>query len=291
MATGRNHSTGWRHAKIIGHKLEEHLAQELQNNPEVFSTISQRVFGESLGTPKKVASGGISAGHVPDVFGKSTPSKTDIFVEWSNSKNIRISLKKSTGGQVYLTSVERFFDGFEIQFDQVVPDSVRSTTSLFIGGAASKCDLVMKGKQYFGPVHKNSGQLQEKYQDRVVGITLDHHFPTEVKTMFDWFNANMQLLCEFIFSRGYALDATNFSSHLWYFVTEEPKIGDIDQFFSIKELSKKCARASTVCFGSKNGGSTIQFPFGFMQMHRPGGINQIQFHHSYEKLSELLVGL
>lgn len=42
-------------------------------------------------------------------------------------------------------------------------------------------------------------------------------------------------------------------------------------------------------YGTKNGGSTIQLPFGFVQWHSPRKVipGNLQFHHSYDKMIEL----
>ena len=39
-----------------------------------------------------------------------------------------------------------------------------------------------------------------------------------------------------------------------------------------------------ITYGNNNGGTTIQLPFGFVQWHK----GQMQFHHSYEKIRNLL---
>ena len=43
-------------------------------------------------------------------------------------------------------------------------------------------------------------------------------------------------------------------------------------------------------YGNKTGGSTIQLPFGMVQWHSPTKKipGDMQFHHSYEKIMELL---
>ena len=45
----------------------------------------------------------------------------------------------------------------------------------------------------------------------------------------------------------------------------------------------------TAAYGARNGGSTIQLPFGFVQWHSPRKIipGNLQFHHSYEKIKSL----
>jgi hypothetical protein len=62
----------------------------------------------------------------------------------------------------------------------------------------------------------------------------------------------------------------------------------INKIFPISEIARHSTRtAARVSIGPRNGGSTILFPFGFLQMHSPQVDNQIQFHHQYAKLDDL----
>jgi len=289
-ANRRNRSEGWGYAKESGHALENKKAAELKENEIVAAKLSRIIFGTSLGLAIEVEAGGKSAKKVTDVFGKKSTSKTDIYASWGGENTASLSLKKSTGGQVFLTSVERFCDGFEIQFESTVPQAVREALDLFIGRDDLNLDSLMRGKNYFGPMHTGSGGLLEKHQNRLVGATIVEYFPQKWLLLIKWFQENSSELCEFIFSRGYSLGKKDFSTHLWYFVEEEEKkYGIIDSIFKISDLSEKCSSLSSeIVMSKKNGGSTIQFPFGFLQMHRPQGGNQMQFHHSYDKISSAL---
>ncbi len=285
-ANERDRSEGWRHAKESGHALEIKKSKELKENEIVAAEVSKIIFGTSLGLAIEVEAGGKSARKVADVFGKKSPSKTDILASWGGNNVASISLKKSSGGQVFLTSVDRFCDGFEIQFGRHVAPDVREALSLFIGDDDIDLGSLMRGKSYLGPIHARSGVPLEKHQNRLVGATMVEYFPKKWLSLIQWFKENSNELCEFIFSRGYSVEKTDFSTHLWYFIEEEKeKYGAIDSIFKISDLSKKCYTLnSMITMGKSNGGSTIQFPFGFLQMHRPQGGNQMQFHHSYDKI-------
>jgi len=289
-ANSRDRPEGWQYAKESGHALEIKKAAELKENKIVAAELSRIIFGTSLGLAIEVEAGGKSAKKVADVFGKKSPSKTDIFASWGGKNTASLSLKKSTGGQVFLTSVERFCDGFEIQFGRTVDPDVREVLNLFIGGSDLDLDSLMVGKKYLGPMHAGSGGLLEIHQNRLVGATIARYFPKKWLLLIQWFQENSSELCEFIFSRGYSLGKKDFSTHLWYFVEEEEKkYGIIDSIFKISDLSKACSSLSSeIAMGKKNGGSTVQFPFGFLQMHRPQGGNQMQFHHSFDKISSAL---
>ena len=51
----------------------------------------------------------------------------------------------------------------------------------------------------------------------------------------------------------------------------------------INEIIEK-SKGRDVIYGTKNGGTTIQLPFGHLQFHQGG----LQFHHNYEKIKELI---
>ena len=63
----------------------------------------------------------------------------------------------------------------------------------------------------------------------------------------------------------------------------------VDTFFTLDSIQSKISTEEIV-YGTKNGGSTIQLPFGFVQWHDPGnkGNHNLQFHHKYKKLIKLL---
>ena len=283
---GRNRSEGWKHAKVSGHWNEENLSELLRDDEAFGRAVGVRLFGRDVGKPVEVSGGGSSAAHVEDIFGGSTNGKTDIYVGWSGQNPINLSVKKSVGGQVFLTSVDRFMAGFEFHFGDVVPKRVREMFHLFIGTDKNQCDLIMNGRTYFGPNHK-SGDLQELHQHRVLAVTLAHHFPKDWNATLDWTKFNAGKIAEFAFSRGYAKSKTDYATHVWYFVADGA--GDeIDCLIPINQIVQHSkSRTTEVITGPRNGGSTILFPFGFLQMHSPQKNNQIQLHHSYAKVRRL----
>ena len=58
------------------------------------------------------------------------------------------------------------------------------------------------------------------------------------------------------------------------------KVFDIED---ICKIAKKYSETETY-YGTTNGGTTIQLPFGFVQWHQ----EQLQFHHQYWKINDLL---
>lgn len=286
--SGRNRAQGWTHAKRSGHRHESDVAARLKSDLVFANGLSIRCFNEKLGRPTNVGGGGASAEHVEDLFGSRTNGKPDLYVEWSANRFARISLKKSTGGQVFLTSVARFVTGFEKQFGIKVPTKVRTGLDLFIGGNESQLRKAMAGRQFRGPIHRRSGVSQEEHQTRLLGLTLEEYFPTEWTATLNWFAENIGDIADFVIARGYAKRATDFATHIWYL--EPSHTPQFDLIVPIAKIKAGAFKKRTeVCVGERNGGSTIQLPFGFLQMHAPKSENLMQFHHNYDKVRDLIL--
>ena len=78
-------------------------------------------------------------------------------------------------------------------------------------------------------------------------------------------------------------DKTEWSEFIWY-INLLDEI-DLDAIFSINDICNAITNYanSETFYSSKNGGTTIQLPFGFVQWHQ----KQMQFHHMYSKLIKL----
>jgi hypothetical protein len=286
-SSGRDRAEGWQWAKTSGHLNEKLLAQLLTEDETFGREIGRRVFGRDVGLAVEVNGGGAGAGHVADIFGSHTSGKPDICVRWNQSEPVNFSIKKSMSGQVFLTSVERFFRGYEHHFEESVPERVATMMRLFIGVDPQECDLVMRGKSYLGPKSRGNDKLQEQHQHRLLGVTLDRYFPVDWNATLNWLDMRCRQIADFAFARGYAQNQSDFATHVWYFVPDGEKVL-INQIFPISEIIRNSALTSNrVAVGPRNGGSTIVFPFGFLQMHSPYVHNQIQFHHQYEKIGTL----
>jgi hypothetical protein len=285
--SGRDRAEGWTHAKRSGHMHESDIAARLQSDLAFANGLSIRCFNETLGRPIEVSGGGTSAERVEDLFGSRTNGKPDLYVKWSAQRAARISLKKSMGGQVFLTSVARFVTGFEKQFGIHVPEKVRMGLDLFIGGSESQLREAMKGRRFCGPIHRRTGVSQEEHQSRLLGVTLEEHFSSEWAATLTWFAANIGDIAEFAFARGYAIRRTDFATHVWYLEpSHAPRFDLVVPVAQIKVCASR--KRDEVRVGSRNGGSTIQLPFGFLQMHAPQSKNLMQFHHNYKKVKALV---
>jgi hypothetical protein len=285
--SGRSRSEGWQWAKISGHVNEEQLADLLLNNRSFGREIGRRVFGKDVGSPIEVFGGGAAAEHVLDIFASRTNGKPDIYVRWAGSEPVNFSVKKSISGQVFLTSVDRFFRGYEYHFEESVPERIATMMRLFIGANPEECDFAMRGKTYLGPKQRGSTQLQEQHQHRLLGITLDRYFPEDWRATLRWLDSRCSQIADFVFARGYAINNSDFATHVWYFVSDGERI-QVDRIFQIPEIIRHSSTTGNrVAIGPRNGGSTIVFPFGFLQMHSPQADNQIQFHHQFAKLQNM----
>ena len=285
--SGRNRQEGWKHAKVDGHLNEDRLSARLNTDLELSNYLSIQCFSKRLGIPSSVSGGGASADHVTDVFGGWTNGKPDLEISWGPTQTIRVSVKKSRGGQVFLTSVDRFSEGFQKHFGKAVPSQVKKCLNLFIGGDRELINNAMKGKKFLGPKHRRTGVPLEVHQGRLVALSLAHHFSEDWDATLTWFKANIGAITDFAFARGYAKQSSDFATHLWYVKAET--LTDNGAVSKISDLVKACTKNSDgVAVGPKNGGTTIQLPFGFLQMHAPKSENLMQFHHSRSKISALL---
>lgn len=287
----RDRSEGWTHAKLSGHALEDALAARLQSDKAFSSKLHLACFGTPDNSLPKVEGGGITAAHVPCVFGGVTPTKTDLRVRWDSGKTARISVKKSYGGQVWLVTPVRFIEGFKAQYGVEIPDRVKQGIRFFIGPLSeSEIQTLLNGRPPMGP--KRSGVHQELHQDRFVSATLDAYFPEIWRETLVWMRANLPKVAELCFSRGLCSDPNDYAEFVWYYVVNEDTDGlETSRVIPISQIIGAINAMSAerrVVVGPRNGGSTLLLPFGFLQMHRPAGDNQVQFHHGYSALGETL---
>ncbi len=282
--SGRNRSEGWTHAKFSGHALEEQLATALASNSALSSALHEDCFGTMDSTRPEVSAGGIGAEHGRCVLGGVTPSKTDLVVRWRSGRVARISLKKSEGGQVWLVTPERFLAGFEAHYGVRVPDLVRHGLNLFIGPLSiMEMNGFLAGHKPLGPIRAKDGRPQEIHQQRFVADTLEVIAPQAWSATLAWFGEELPRLIELCFSRGLCADIEAQAEFVWYYICDEDS-GKLTEsrvipIAAIVEAATKIPLAQRAVAGPRNGGSTITLPFGFLQMHRPAGGNQVQFHH------------
>lgn len=284
VASNRNRSEGWRHAKLDGHANEKLFAELLVDDEEFVSEIEKHITKRfPKGSPEINVDG---AKHVQSIFGDMTTSKVDLALEWKSGEHINISLKKSISGQVWLVSVPRFISALEFHLSSKIDTKVQTGISLFIGGAN-----LSNLKNYFDKALASDQKLnpkiaeQELHQSRLVAWSIKTNFPSVWEATLNFFNANIGLITKLSFAQGLAKFEEDSADVIIYNkTTGGPSIFPIPK---IIEKSKLLTKKVPVMSGPKNGGSTIQLPTGFLQMHHPQGDNLLQFHHQYKKISKL----
>jgi hypothetical protein len=284
VASNRNRSAGWRHAKLDGHANEKLFAESLMDDKEFVSEIEKYITKTfPKGSPEIIVDG---AKHVQSIFGDMTTSKVDLAMEWKSGELINISLKKSNSGQVWLVSVPRFVSAIEFHLSCKIDTKVHTGISLFIGGSnlsnlKSYFDKALASDQKANPKIAE----QELHQSRLVAWSIETNFPSVWEATLDFFNANIGLITKLSFAQGLAKFKDDSADVIIYNkTTEGPSIFSIPK---IIEKSKLLTKKVPVVSGPKNGGSTLQLPTGFLQMHHPQGDNLLQFHHQYKKISKL----
>lgn len=272
----RNRSEGWTHAKISGHKNEEYAANYIMSCSDIQLSLANMSNLNNL-LFNAVEFGGLHEKKVESVFnGKKTTSKTDIVIPCVNSSSLNISLKKDAGGQVFLISVHRFITGFEIQYNKIIPNDVREALELFFGSKHfSQIETIINN-------YKGNNYEYEYKKKRLTAHTLYQYSPILYDSLIQWFANNIQDVFDFCFIRGLAKHSYDWAHIIWYknFFYEN----SYNYLFNLKQIKYKLS--SNIEYGQKNGGTTIQLPFGFLQWHNPSKkeYGDMQFHHSLDKL-------
>lgn len=280
MAEHRNRSEGWGHAKNSGHQNEVLVKELLDQDAEYAAAFLSR-----LGVPgAKLTStsiGGLHETHVPSVCGtRKTKSKTDLKVFLKNREPFNVSVKKSLGGQVHYVRAGLFIQSFETQFGKPIPNSVQRAINLFWSAAENAVDII---QAYADRSIEKDYSLQLRHKS-LNATTLKAYDRVLYEELLLWFIYNAGEIAKLCFSMGAALDPEEWSKFVWY----KNMLGEnnVDALFAIDDIcaaAKKHAKAETY-YGSSNGGTTIQLPFGFVQWHH----GRLQFHHSHEKIAGML---
>lgn len=281
MEEHRNRADGWKHAKLSGHENESKLEYLMQYDAATQQHFLERV-GKAGHTITHVDVGGLCETDVPCVFaGEKTKSKTDMHIILDDGSKYNVSIKKSLAGQVYLISADRFMRGFEAQYKTTIPANVKRAISLFWGCTDDVPGIV----DAYG-----TKPAYEKRKHRLVADTLNKYDSSLCQALLNWFKCNMREITEFCFSRGLAVNASDWANVVWY----KNELGEnaVDQIFVISDLCDKMqAVAETFTYyGRVGGGTTIQLPFGFVQWHSPTKKipGDMQFHHKFKSIIESL---
>lgn len=272
----RDRAEGWKHAKLSGHENERLVAELTESNIGIQQRLLQCAHINDA-TVVQVEFGGLCETDVDCVLGGKTKSKTDMWLLLSNGKRLNISIKKDEDGQVFLIGIERFIRGFKLQYHKEIPDLVKRAISLYFGSAIDTLDVINN----YGSANK---QLETR-KHRVVADTLKAYDEKLYYSLLNWINDNIAELFDFCFAKGLASNSEDWAQIVWY----KNMVGE-NQFDTMLYLEDfKSNIPHTARYGTRNGGSTIQLPFGFVQWHSPRRIipGNLQFHHSYKKIKSL----
>ncbi len=276
--SGRNRAEGWRHAKLSGHENEALVEAIVENDGDLQNRLLS-CGGHPEAEVQNIDFGGLREQDVDCVLGGKTKSKSDMHVYLRDGQQINVSIKKSAGGQVYLIGVERFIEGFEVQFEKKIPPVVKRAISLYWGTAEDTREIA---EEYGG---KNKAYEIRKH--RLVKETMEAYDSHLCDALLQWFNDNIKEIFCFCFAAGLASDSKEWADIVWY--RNELDENDIDDMFNIRDVMDRIT--PTAEYGTRTGGSTIQLPFGFVQWHSPTKVipGCMQFHHSFEKLRALML--
>lgn len=272
----RNRSEGWVHAKKSGHKNEELVKNKIETDRNYQERLSKRL-GRSNKAISKVDIGGIKEKSVSSVLGGLTKSKTDLKIEYEEDSTVNISIKKSTGGQVFLIKTSRFIEGYEKHY-HAIPDAVKRGLLLYFG-EADDVERVLSSVK----IEKQSIRNYEIRKHRLVWSSLVTYDNALADQLLEWFKSNIQNIALFCFSQGLTSDERDWADFIWY--TNLLGERKLDKMFSVVALADASKRnTSAITVGTRGGGTTIQLPFGFVQWHQ----KSMQFHHKLNRIEKIL---
>lgn len=276
----RDRAAGWQHAKLSGHKNEDLVKALLDRDEEYAAAFLNRV-GASGRRIRGTSVGGLHETKEPSVSGKrKTKSKTDLKVFLDDGSTVNVSIKKSLCGQVYFVRAGLFIDVFEKQFQRKIPDGVQRAIRLFWAAADDAVEIL---ERYADRSDPKTYDLQLRHKC-LNATTLKAYSEELYEGLKTWFVENAYEIAALCFSMGAVRDREEWSDYIWYINLLAEN--ETDAVFSIEEICNAVqanAEAGTD-YSTTNGGTTIQLPFGFVQWHQ----GQLQFHHSYYKLREIL---
>ncbi len=274
-----NRSKSWGNAKISGHKNEELIKTFLErkkNQQKLLERIN--LHNEIIDS---ISVGGLHETNVESIItGKTTKSKTDLKIICNSGKTINISIKKSLGGQVYLVRAGLFIEIFQTQFNKQIPENIQRAIRLFWAEDKDAVSIINKYADK-NNIKDYNQQLKHKSLNATTLMTYDKKLAND---LLDWFKSNIYELTKLSFAMGAAKNSSEWSDFVWYKnMLKENKVDNIIPINNICKMAYK-HRETEVYFGDKNGGTTIQLPFGFVQWHQ----SKMQFHHNYKKIINLL---
>lgn len=274
----RDRATGWKHAKLSGHENEEKVKTLLDSDKEYAKELLKRLGLK--GNIKSTQVGGIHEKNVIGIMGKNTKSKTDLKIHLDNEETVNISIKKSESGQIYFIRATAFISVFEKQFSKQIPESVKRAIKLFWSEANDAISII---EEYSSKNNEKIFKQQIRHKS-VNAQTLRNYDEKLYSDMINWFRKNISEIAKLTFAMGAVSEEKEWAEYIWYI--NLLKENDNDEIFKICDICKqsKINAKKEVSFGIKNGGTTIQLPFGFVEWHH----GKMQFHAERKKIKKLL---
>lgn len=277
MVMQRNRADGWQHAKLSGHENEAKVL-EMFSNLDFCSTFCNRLDIPSI---IKADIGGLHEKNVESILGDTTKSKSDLVLTLENNSIVNISIKKSSAGQVYLISVERFIEGFEHQFNTTINETVKEMLRLYFNGHPKIKEIIEVSNTKY-KLRPNIAKYQTRKQ-RLVWESLCTYNNHGANELLNWFKENIGKIAEFCFAKGLSAKDEDWADYVWY----TNLIGEnaLDSIYRVEDICVASQRnQDKVYIGNTLGGTTIQLPFGFVQWHQ----GQMQFHHNLAKIANIV---
>lgn len=273
----RNRADGWQHAKLSGHENEAKVL-EMFSNLDFCSTFSNRLDIPSI---IKADIGGLHEKNVESILGDTTKSKSDLTLVLENGSHVNISIKKSSAGQVYLISVERFIEGFERQFKTTINETVKEMLRLYFNGHPKIKEIIEVSNTKY-KLRPNIAKYQTRKQ-RLVWESLCTYNNHGANELLNWFKENIGKIAKFCFAKGLSAKDEDWADYVWY----TNLIGEnaLDSIYRVEDICVASQRnQDKVYIGNTLGGTTIKLPFGFVQWHQ----GQMQFHHNLAKIANIV---
>ena len=186
---------------------------------------------------------------------------------------------------MYLVTARNFVAVYEAQYNVTVPDKVRRALALFIGEAEDS-RAILDATDISVDSEKVRGIAYEQNY-RLVFEVIRNYDATMASMLLDWLKKQIASVCELCFSAGAVRDRDKWAKVLWYKNLVDADGQGLNFLVPINRIVSalvKNGNRNVVERGPKNGGSTIQLPFGHLQYH----LKQLEFYQQLKKIQSLL---
>ena len=190
-------------------------------------------------------------------------------------EGINVSIKKGLEDQAYLVKCRIFIAIFESRYGEIDADVKRAMKLFWYGETETALKVIEE-------VAQENIDLQRRHKS-LNADTLKLYNQGLYDKLLQWFKDNVDKIAELVFSKGDVKEEADWAHFLWY----KNMLGDheIDHVFSIEEICSVCKNnVDMIAYGDKNGGTTIQLPFGKVQWHQ----RSMQFRHDYLKVKSIM---